>query len=1286
MLPSYFRFQLSRYAPAGAQTPWVRVAVRLAVAAFFIAGLALLALRYAVLPRVGEWRPQVEQRLSLAIGLPVKLARLDADWDGLRPRLRLHDLRLHDANGAEALRLASVDASLSWRSLFVGAVRLHQLTVDRPVLSLQRDTDGAVHLQGLPATRGADHNALTEWVFAQPSIVIRGARLTWVDLKRGAPPLAMTQLNLRLENDGREHRFGLTAQPPIALASPIDLRGRLEGERGSTADHWSGQLYASVDRADFAAWHPWFDWPMHVASGVGGTRLWLTLEAGAPVAAVSELALRDVKLLFGDRLGALSLRRLTGHLEAARRGGTWLIGGRELALHTGAGQALAPASFHLERSAAEGGKPAHGEFSATQLDVGALAAMAAHLPLPSAWRDRLQVLAPHGVFEQIKLAWTGEDGVPAQYRVATRFKGLGLAPHGLWPGGDGWSGSLEANERGGRYDLSVAKGEIALPAVFEQGEIPIDEAAFVGDWTLRKGEASVRLTDGRFSNADAAGSASGVWRTRGTGPGEIDITAQLSRADGRAVWRYMPLVVAADVRHWLRDAITGGVAEDARLVLRGDLAHFPFTDDPKGAFTVDARVRGSRLAYAPAWPAIDDIDGSLHFNRARMEIDADRGKVFGANVSKVKAVVADLNQGHLVVDGHAAGPTREFLQFLNASPIAASVGYFTRGVEAVGDGALSLHLAVPLADPVKTTTEGEFRFADNRLRLLPGLPELSSASGRFSFTESRFAIPEASGLFLGTPVKVRGDTRRDGAIEIEARGSVAVRHLASQFPSPVWDHLAGETPVTARVVTREHDVSLALDTSLLGVASSLPEPFNKPASQVQPMHLDWRWSGSGQQGRQQVEGGLAGRARVRFELFDRPEGLQIEQGVLALGGAEASLPAHGLALRARLDRLDLDAWRSAIGRSGYDEGAPPFDSIDVRAGDLVLKGLRFHDQGFTAQRTGTLWQGQLKGPAAEGDVSIDMAGAGRVQGRLSRLALLPAQRRTLPLVEQVNGGERQMPRLDIKVASFAHAARELGALTLRGTPDGNDWLLDELLLSNDDGKVAMTGAYIDGHTRVRFELDAHDAGALLGRLGHAGLLRRGEVSAKGFLDWQGAPEAPQLASLSGGFDIKASSGQFSKIDPGMGRLLGVFSLQALPRRATLDFRDVFSEGFAFDSVSGSMKISHGVMRTEDLSIRGPAAQVSMRGSVDLSAETQRLQVQVQPTLSETVALGAALGPAIGTLNPAVGLVAYLAQKVLRDPIEKIFTYEYAVDGSWDEPRVRKLSGGAAHSDNNGGEQ
>jgi uncharacterized protein YhdP len=80
--------------------------------------------------------------------------------------------------------------------------------------------------------------------------------------------------------------------------------------------------------------------------------------------------------------------------------------------------------------------------------------------------------------------------------------------------------------------------------------------------------------------------------------------------------------------------------------------------------------------------------------------------------------------------------------------------------------------------------------------------------------------------------------------------------------------------------------------------------------------------------------------------------------------------------------------------------------------------------------------------------------------------------------------------------------------------------------------------------------------------------------------------------------------------------------------------------------------------------------VSMSGEVNLANETQNLKVRVQPTLSETVAIGAALA------NPVAGVAAYVAQKVLRDPIEKMFSYEYAVTGTWADPKVEKVAAAA----------
>jgi len=136
----------------------------------------------------------------------------------------------------------------------------------------------------------------------------------------------------------------------------------------------------------------------------------------------------------------------------------------------------------------------------------------------------------------------------------------------------------------------------------------------------------------------------------------------------------------------------------------------------------------------------------------------------------------------------------------------------------------------------------------------------------------------------------------------------------------------------------------------------------------------------------------------------------------------------------------------------------------------------------------------------------------------------------------------------------------------------------------------------------------------------------------------------------------------------------VLSLQALPRRITLDFRDVFSEGFAFDRITGDARITGGVMSTETLEMRGPAAQVTIRGRIDLARETQDLAVRVKPALSATVSAGTAM--LLLAANPlvaaAVGAGALLAQNVMNNPLDQIFSYDYRITGSWSDPVVEQV--------------
>jgi uncharacterized protein YhdP len=126
------------------------------------------------------------------------------------------------------------------------------------------------------------------------------------------------------------------------------------------------------------------------------------------------------------------------------------------------------------------------------------------------------------------------------------------------------------------------------------------------------------------------------------------------------------------------------------------------------------------------------------------------------------------------------------------------------------------------------------------------------------------------------------------------------------------------------------------------------------------------------------------------------------------------------------------------------------------------------------------------------------------------------------------------------------------------------------------------------------------------------------------------------------------------------------SLQSLPKRITLDFRDVFSKGFGFDEISSSGQVNAGVMTVKDFRMRGSSAQVQMSGELDLAQETQNMRVRVIPSLGDSASTVIAL------VNPLLAIPAAIAQKILKDPLGHIFAFDYAVSGAWGDPKVAKL--------------
>jgi uncharacterized protein YhdP len=208
-------------------------------------------------------------------------------------------------------------------------------------------------------------------------------------------------------------------------------------------------------------------------------------------------------------------------------------------------------------------------------------------------------------------------------------------------------------------------------------------------------------------------------------------------------------------------------------------------------------------------------------------------------------------------------------------------------------------------------------------------------------------------------------------------------------------------------------------------------------------------------------------------------------------------------------------------------------------------------------------------------------------------------------------------------------------------------------------------------TDLEVKLDVRDAARFLARHGVPEGMRGGAGKLEGQLNWVGGPQDFDYPTLNGKFSVNVTRGQFTKVEPGIGKLLGILNLDALARRLTLDFRDVTAEGYSFDEMSGDVAVRNGVMRTSNLRIVGPAAKVEISGEADIAKETQHLRIRVQPSMTG----GLAAAAAAATVNPIIGAGVLLGSTILKDPIGKLFAGEYEVTGTWVEPRVEPVSGG-----------
>ncbi len=1312
----------------------LRVLARMLLAGIILLGAVVwLGSKFWLLPEIERYHDDITLIASQAAGSPVVIGKITGDWHGIRPRLSFADVRVLDKQGRATLTFQRIENVLSWQSLLVGELRLHSLAIEQPNLRIRRDKDGNLHVADVAVT-GDDSEAvadssLTDWVLNQSRIVVRDARISWRDEMNAAPTLILKKVNLLIDNDGSEHRFALRAEPPAKLSSSLDVRGDFQGNSFVDFKAWHGQLYMQINHANVPAWKPWLPALNALKRGEGGLRGWMQVREGQVSQMTVDLALTGVQTQLADDLLPLDVLAMRGRLVWQNVSNGFEIALQKFSLQLKNGLDVQPTDFYLRLANATDSKPASGEVRADSLELLGLASLADFLPVGSGLRQQLFQFAPGGQVSNLRAKWQGSADNLQQFEVNAHFANLALRRVGRLPGFSGLSGSINGNMGAGTLLLNSTNLKVDAPE-FMAEPLQFDLLAAKSSWKKNEQGYLMQFDNVVAENEDAAGTAAWSLQTVANGPGVLDLNVHLTRAKVRHAARYTPLIALDGAgREWLKNALLDGQSDDFRLALRGNLKDFPFAEKDTGLFEIKARATGGVVEYMSEWPRVEQGLAEFSMVGKRLETMVLSATSVGGNLHNVSVVVPDITSPHLLLQirGEATGETSRFLEFIRKSPVRGYIEGASDHFSARGNGKLALSLDLPLSTPIAVETisaaasvaaplavssvpatppiavpatlpadvlkvAGTYQFLDNEVTI-PGGLVAQQANGSLSFTESSLHTKDVTAHILGGPAKLVLSSKQGKPLRAKVQGVANIDEFRASTAYPLLNNVHGSSPWEANITIRDQQANVQLSSNLRGIKSDLPAPFTKKADELTPLHFELQHKGE----REVITVQYGKLLDAKLLLREKQGEWVVRSGNIHFSEASDSSPRapstqqiaarRGIWVTGAISELAAQDWADLFtGSSGAatgSSGAP----LAIEGADLLIR--KINGYGYAAQdvqlKVATPRNSivaQLAAPTVNGEVKWQPEGKGKLTVRLSSLTLQKDP------VTQINGaqavaadaevaqlassmqGSGTFPTIDMEVEKFAWKNTALGKLELLVNKQKQDWLIERFRLSTPEGVVAGDAKWHNAasaeQTQVNMGLDIYNSGSLLTRLGYPESVKDGKGRLEGSFSWQGSPQAFSFAALDGSMKLKMGKGQFLQVDPGIGKLLSVFSLQALPKRITLDFTDVFSAGFKFDKIDSTAQIRQGLMQVNDFKIEGSAAKVTMRGQVDLIQETQDLRVRILPTVGDTVSLLSFVA------GPIVGVSVLLANKILRNPLDKLVSFEYNIDGTWDAPNVVKL--------------
>ena len=1253
----------------------------------YLAGAIVILLAIAVglfrlfLPRLPEYQEDIKGWASAAIGMSVEFSGMDARWGLSGPEVEFYDAELirHDTLARiVAAEQVSVGVALS-NLLFDRQAVVDRVVVRDTTLEVRQLDDGSWAVQGSP---------LDQLLPARESSAEPGGGLGPIEIR-----LQDISVNLLQPGDERPKTFRIPlliinrddirmaidadVELPEALGealrvSAVQFLDGLPGER-----RWDVQLeLQEVRLRGLSAMQPmeqvWFD------SGRGDLDVSLEVVGQRVQSAAAVIDLRNISIATLAGLG------LSGRVEFLGDEEGWLVAASDFQATTPAGQ-WPLTSIRVETGTNEDGTISMVDLQATYLNF-ADAAIA--LPwLDEEQRTMLGDFDPTGVVRDLVVRLSELDTETPLFNVAAEFDNVGVAASGTRPGLRGFSGRLRADRASGRLEIDSDNLVVTAPGLLGQ-PLAFDTSRGTVIWRQGNDRTTVLSDSIVLSNAffDSETSVE-VSLVEGSKRPFIDLESTFRIDDLAAASLYVPYMEKRPrMSEWFREGIVAGRAPRATARLVGDLNNWPF-DDGDGQFLIESNIRDGVIIYEEDWPPVEIIDADLVIENMSLLSERNHAVTVGNVVRDARIEIADFRNPMFEIRARSESTLPALRELSVNSPINELLGRQLEKVTVAGNANLDLALDIPIRDAKNFTLMARLQPLGGSASMEGFNAPLTDLTGTVIIERENVSSEALLATLLGRPVAIElsqaPESMPEYRVIADAAGAATAEALKEELGLPLSDRVTGETNFSVRLLFPAGDVeepmpfTIQLASDLKGLDIRLPRPLGKLADESVDLGMMILMP----KGVDRVDTTASAGDILSWQAaITKQDGVwDVDRGIVTFGGETAGdgVPdTRGLHLRGTTDYVNIRRWfelgKESQGQFGTMER---IRSVDMTVDNLHVLGQHLVDHRIRLDRSARDWHVEVEGAAVVASTVIpyDFNSGRPIVVEAERL-VLPGDD-TDPDVRPARVDPRTLPPISIRSAETAFGDRYFGALEadFERTADGLEaeaivardatfeiignasWVLDE---SDPSG----------ARSAVTASLTSKDVEATMSRLNYAPGIVGDDLSMLLDLSWSGGPSEKMLESLDGEVKVRIGAGRLEEVKPGAGRVFGLLSVAALPRRLALDFRDVFGKGFAFDKIQGTFTIIDGNTYTCDLSLESPAADIGIIGRAGLVARDYEQSAVVSASFGNALPVAGAL-----VAGPQVAAALLIFSQIFKKPLQEATQVYYGIGGTFDEPDIQSIT-------------